>query len=544
MTALDRQQAVLRALVAALVGRRAARGSGRPAHLRCRRRAGRRPRRSPSSSSARPMRRAPTPRPRSLVFDVDVWDRYALGGRPVPPARHHGPRPPHPAPAAARGDRVAPHPAPLHGAQGPFRDPDGITLHGVVTVRRWPARDGWRSTASELGRSFLPGGTRCSRPAGRRTHLQGVASRRVSRESRMKSPNRKDPSCPHPRAKACCCASTRPARPSSRPAACGPSRSSAPIAKVDVTSADSAGRWQELLPGAAAQSMAFSASDFVWLNDTAYQSLPDRLRGRHAAGLPDRLSRRGLLPGQLRRHPARRIGAARQGNLVGADARERAACRSGPRARRLDPVGAAFPLEDGCNRPMTNTLRGEFGATVGGETSALRHHARHASRESRRAAAAARSWRSSTRSSSGRRAADQIALLAAALCRADTRPRTPQALAGAGHGGRSRGLHPGPHGRARLQAGAAAGRRMARTNALWTDRPVAPLARVRARLPDLERGGVLGLLLGWLSRRLGRASPLRARPRSRRSSGEPRRKPRISIDDFAAWRAPAMGGPA
>ena len=40
--------------------------------------------------------------------------------------------------------------------------------------------------------------------------------------------------------------------------------------KVDVTSADSAGRWQELLPGAAAQGLSFSASDFVWLNDAAY----------------------------------------------------------------------------------------------------------------------------------------------------------------------------------------------------------------------------------------------------------------------------------
>ena len=42
--------------------------------------------------------------------------------------------------------------------------------------------------------------------------------------------------------------------------------------KVDVTSADSAGRWQELLPGAAPQALSFSASDFVWLNDTAYQA--------------------------------------------------------------------------------------------------------------------------------------------------------------------------------------------------------------------------------------------------------------------------------
>ena len=43
-------------------------------------------------------------------------------------------------------------------------------------------------------------------------------------------------------------------------------------AKVDVTSADSAGRWQELLPGAAALALSFAASDFVWLNDSAYQA--------------------------------------------------------------------------------------------------------------------------------------------------------------------------------------------------------------------------------------------------------------------------------
>ena len=42
------------------------------------------------------------------------------------------------------------------------------------------------------------------------------------------------------------------------------------VGKVEVTSADSAGRWQELLPGAAPQSLSFSAADFVWLNDAAY----------------------------------------------------------------------------------------------------------------------------------------------------------------------------------------------------------------------------------------------------------------------------------
>ncbi|MCW6510985.1 phage major tail protein, TP901-1 family [Lichenifustis flavocetrariae] len=50
-------------------------------------------------------------------------------------------------------------------------------------------------------------------------------------------------------------------------------------AKVDVTSADSAGRWQELLPGAAPQSLTFSASDFVWLNDTAYQAFRTAFEG-------------------------------------------------------------------------------------------------------------------------------------------------------------------------------------------------------------------------------------------------------------------------
>ena len=40
-----------------------------------------------------------------------------------------------------------------------------------------------------------------------------------------------------------------------------------------VTSADSTGRWQELLPNAAPQSLGFTASDFVWLNDTAYAAI-------------------------------------------------------------------------------------------------------------------------------------------------------------------------------------------------------------------------------------------------------------------------------
>lgn len=45
------------------------------------------------------------------------------------------------------------------------------------------------------------------------------------------------------------------------------------VSKVDVTTADSTGRWRELLPGAAPMAMSFSASDFVWLNDAAYTAV-------------------------------------------------------------------------------------------------------------------------------------------------------------------------------------------------------------------------------------------------------------------------------
>ncbi len=51
------------------------------------------------------------------------------------------------------------------------------------------------------------------------------------------------------------------------------------VGKVDITSADSAGRWQELLPGAAVQSLSFSAGDFVWLNDAAYQAFRSAFEG-------------------------------------------------------------------------------------------------------------------------------------------------------------------------------------------------------------------------------------------------------------------------
>ncbi len=51
------------------------------------------------------------------------------------------------------------------------------------------------------------------------------------------------------------------------------------VNKVDVTSADSAGRWQELLPGAAQLGLSFSASDFVWLNDAAYAAIKSAFEG-------------------------------------------------------------------------------------------------------------------------------------------------------------------------------------------------------------------------------------------------------------------------
>jgi TP901-1 family phage major tail protein len=51
------------------------------------------------------------------------------------------------------------------------------------------------------------------------------------------------------------------------------------VSKVDVTTADSVGHWQELLPGAAVQSMTFSASDFVWLNDAAYMAFRTAFEG-------------------------------------------------------------------------------------------------------------------------------------------------------------------------------------------------------------------------------------------------------------------------
>lgn len=49
--------------------------------------------------------------------------------------------------------------------------------------------------------------------------------------------------------------------------------------RVDVTTADSAGRWRELLPGAAPIALSFSASDFVWLADAAYTAVRAAFEG-------------------------------------------------------------------------------------------------------------------------------------------------------------------------------------------------------------------------------------------------------------------------
>ena len=74
-----------------------------------------------------------------LVFDVDVWDRYALAATCRDPAliMGHVRRILHLQPLAVPGCNLIL--LRCTASQGPFRDPDDITLHGVVTVPRWPA---------------------------------------------------------------------------------------------------------------------------------------------------------------------------------------------------------------------------------------------------------------------------------------------------------------------------------------------------------------------------------------------------------------------
>jgi hypothetical protein len=133
MTALDRQQPVLAALIAALLA-----DAGLAALI------GTRIYDAPPGRSAMPEvtiklvtaadRSTADTEAQALTFDCDVWDRYALG------ADLSRPR------AVMASIRRILHMQPLAvpgvgqillrctAAQGPFRDPDTVALHGIVTV--------------------------------------------------------------------------------------------------------------------------------------------------------------------------------------------------------------------------------------------------------------------------------------------------------------------------------------------------------------------------------------------------------------------------
>ena len=70
----------------------------------------------------------------NLVFDVDVWDRYVLGGDLSRPRAimGHVRRILHMQPLTVPGCTVVV--LRCTGAIGPSRDPDTVALHGVVTV--------------------------------------------------------------------------------------------------------------------------------------------------------------------------------------------------------------------------------------------------------------------------------------------------------------------------------------------------------------------------------------------------------------------------
>ncbi|MCW6510984.1 DUF3168 domain-containing protein [Lichenifustis flavocetrariae] len=70
----------------------------------------------------------------TLMFDIDVWDRYALAtniSRPRAVMRHVR-RILHMQPLSVTGCNLIL--LRCTSARGPFRDPDDVTLHGVVTV--------------------------------------------------------------------------------------------------------------------------------------------------------------------------------------------------------------------------------------------------------------------------------------------------------------------------------------------------------------------------------------------------------------------------
>lgn len=70
----------------------------------------------------------------SLVFDADVWDRYTLGASLSRPraVMGHIRRILHQQPLSVPGCNLVL--LRCTASQGPFRDPDDVTLHGVVTV--------------------------------------------------------------------------------------------------------------------------------------------------------------------------------------------------------------------------------------------------------------------------------------------------------------------------------------------------------------------------------------------------------------------------
>ena len=133
MTALDRQQIILRAIIAAL---------GADTQL-----AALVDRRIYDAAPAKPVTPLLTLKlvsatdastadteAQKLTFDVDVWDRYALATDLSRPRMlmGHVRRILHLQPLSVSGcDLVLLR---CTGSQGPFRDPDDVTLHGVVTV--------------------------------------------------------------------------------------------------------------------------------------------------------------------------------------------------------------------------------------------------------------------------------------------------------------------------------------------------------------------------------------------------------------------------
>ncbi len=133
MTALDRSQALVSALVAALVADPALSGV-----------VGRRIYDAPPGRATMPDitiklvtatdgSTADT-EAQALAFDLDVWDSYALGADLSRPRAimGHIRRILHMQPIPVNGCALIL--LRCTGAQGPFRDPDSVALHGVVTL--------------------------------------------------------------------------------------------------------------------------------------------------------------------------------------------------------------------------------------------------------------------------------------------------------------------------------------------------------------------------------------------------------------------------